>query len=136
MVKLSASGLLQRLAESFGYFPIDLGASGHPPLCLASARLWVGLVEALGEPVREDLLGGSAHWVFPSAEPNGSGANTPRSTKPSRLASPSAFQSAGPRWAKDPGRTARRRSRLPRCRRWPPSGSLLNRTPRPFGAAP
>jgi len=44
MVKLSASGLFQRLAESFGYFPIDLGASGHPPLCLAPARLWVGLV--------------------------------------------------------------------------------------------
>src|SRR5918993_1424861 len=107
MVKLSASGLLQRLAESFGYLPIDLRASGHPPLRLAPARLWVGLVEALGEPVREDLLGGSAHCVFPSAEPNGSGTNTPRSRKPSRLAFPSAARSAVPRWAKDPGRAAR-----------------------------
>src|SRR5215216_7398284 len=118
MVKLSASGLLQGLAESFGYLPIDLGSSGHPPLCLASTRLWVGLREALGEPVREDLLGGSAHCVFPSAQPNGSGANTPRSRKSSRLASPSAFRSAGPRWAKDPERAARDRSKPPRrCRR-------------------
>src|ERR687898_132458 len=97
MVKLSASGLLQGLAESFGYLPIDLGASGHPPLCLASARLWVGLVEALGEPVRENLVGSSAHCVFPSAESNGSGANTPRSRKSSHLASPSAAPSARPR---------------------------------------
>src|ERR687897_3480959 len=114
MVKLSASGLFQRLAESFGYLSIDLGSSGHPPLCLASARLWVGLVEALGEPVGEDVLGGSAHWVLPSAEPNGSGANTPRSRKSSRLAFPSAARSGVPRWAKDPGRTARRRSKPPR----------------------
>src|SRR5829696_4361952 len=117
MVELSASGLLQGLAESFGYLPIDLGSSGHPPLCLASARLWVGLIEALGEPVRENLFGGSAHWVFPSAEPNGSGANTPRSRKSSGLALPSAARSAEPRWAKDPRRAARRRSKPPRCRR-------------------
>src|SRR5215212_8812999 len=117
MVKLSASGLLQGLAESFGYLPIDLGASGHPPLCLASARLWVGLVKALGEPVRENLFGSSAHWVFPSAEPNGSGANTPRSRKSSRLAFPAAARSGEPRWAKDPGRGAPRWSKPPRCRR-------------------
>jgi len=104
MVELSASGLLQGLAESLGYLPIDLGASGHPPPCLASARLWVGLVEALGEPVRENLFGGSALWVFPSAESNGSGANTPRSREPSRLAFPAATRSEAPRWAKDPGR--------------------------------
>src|SRR5215212_6534440 len=107
MVKLSASGLLQGLAESLGYLPIDLGASGLPPLCLAPARLWVGLVEALGEPVRDDLIGGRAHCVFPSAESNGSGASTPRSRKSSRLAFPSAAWSAGPRWPKDPGRAAR-----------------------------
>src|SRR3712207_6918717 len=34
MVELSASGLFKRLAEAFGYLPIDLGASGHPPLRL------------------------------------------------------------------------------------------------------
>src|SRR5215208_8524820 len=116
MVKLSASGLFQRLAESFGYFPINLGASGYPTLCLTPARLWVGLREALGEPVREDLLEGSAHCVFPSAEPNGSGANTPRSRESSRLAFPSAVRSGVPHWAKDPGRAARRRSKPPRCR--------------------
>src|SRR5688572_2450771 len=120
MVELSASGPFQRLVKSFGYLPIDLGASGHPPLCLAPARLWVGPLEALGKPVREDLLGGSAHRVFPSAEPNGSGANTPRSRKTTRLSSPSAFRSAGSRWAKDPARAARRRSKPLRCRRWPP----------------
>src|SRR5215208_5225197 len=117
MVKLSASGLLQGLAESLGYLPIDLGASGHPTLCLAAARLWVGLVKALGEPVRENLFGRSAHCVFPSAEPNGSGANTPRSRKSSRLAFLSAARSGVPRWAKDPGRAAHRRSKPPRCRR-------------------
>src|SRR5215207_9152420 len=63
MVKLSASGLLQGLAESFGYLPIDLGASGHPPLCLASARLWVGFVKALGETSTREPLRGS--WGFP-----------------------------------------------------------------------
>src|SRR5215217_6778429 len=103
MVKLSASGLLQGLAESLGYLPIDLGASGHPPLCLAPARLWVGLIEALGEPVRENLLWGGAHWVFPSAEPNGSGANTLRSRKSSGLAFPSAAPSAGLAGPRTPG---------------------------------
>src|SRR5215204_5049755 len=136
MVKLSASGLLQGLAESFGYFPIDLGASGHPPLCLAPARLWVGLVEALGEPVRENLFGGSVHWVFPSAESNGSGANTPRSTKPSRLAFPAATRSEGPRWAKDPGRGAPRWSKPSRRRRCPPQGVPFEREVAPSRRGP
>src|SRR3712207_9582824 len=113
MVKLSASGLFQGIAETFGYLSNGLGASCHPPLCLAPARLGVGLVEALGKPVREDLLGGSAHCVFPSAEPNGSGANTPRRRKPSRLAFPSAARSAGARWGQDRGRGARFRGMLP-----------------------
>src|SRR5215207_2823241 len=38
------------------YRPIDLGASGHPPLRLAPARLQIGVDEVIGEPVREDLL--------------------------------------------------------------------------------
>src|ERR687889_2844462 len=50
-------------ARSPSYRPIDLGASGHPPLRLAPVRLQIGVAEVIGEPVREDLLRG-AHRIF------------------------------------------------------------------------
>jgi hypothetical protein len=51
MVEFAPSGSLQYVPEALGYLPIDLGDSSHPPLSLTPERLWIGIVDVLGEPV-------------------------------------------------------------------------------------
>jgi hypothetical protein len=55
-VELPAPGPLQHVAESFGYLPVDLEATGHPTLAVAPQRLHIGVGQVFGEPIRKDLF--------------------------------------------------------------------------------
>jgi hypothetical protein len=54
MIQFSPAGLLQHLSEALGNLPVNLGAALHPSLPFTPERLQIGIVDAFGEPIRED----------------------------------------------------------------------------------
>jgi hypothetical protein len=64
MIQFSPAGLLQHVSEALGNLPVNLKATLHPSLPFTPECLQIGIVDAFGEPIREDPLRIAGDPVF------------------------------------------------------------------------